>query len=183
MVDSDDRIPVWNTFFQLAWESARSVHEVTTGHPSQAIFDPWGGTLPQGRREVLAAVVLCSLAIEARANHLIEELAESGILSYETARAARRLPTKEKWFLIPARARSNSKIESASGPHQAIAQVCDLRNDFLHVDYSGILGKLPTADAMLSYFRRVVEAFEDMNVVLKRTAEPRPEVLRLGRFT
>ena len=182
MVGPDDRVPIWNTFFKLAWEGAKALHEVTTGSPSSSTFDPWGGTLPPGEREILATVVLCTLAIEARANHLIEELAESGMLGKETAKAARRLPTKEKWFLIPALARSSTQLDSGSGPHQAIAQVCDLRNDFLHVDYAGVRTRLPAAGTMLSYFQRIVEAFEDMNVVLNRVSVPRTEVLRLGRF-
>ncbi len=182
MVGPDSRVAIWNTYFKLAWEQAKAVHELSTGHSSKDTFRPWGGTLPDGEPEVLAVVVFCTLAIEARANHLIEELIEAGKISKDTGRAARWLPPRERWFLLPALAGSSAQLDSTAGPHQAVAQVCELRNDFLHVNYAALSAKLPTATTVLSYFQRVVEAFEDMNVLLGRIESPRAEVLRLGRF-
>ncbi len=131
---------------------------------------------------MLAAVVLCNLMIEARANHLIEELVESGKVSDGVGQAARWLPPKQKWFLLPALAGKASALDSKSGPHQTVAQVCDLRNDALHVKYATLRKRLPKPGAMLSYFQRIVAAMEDMNVVLARVPSQRPEVLRIGRF-
>lgn len=182
MADSDTRVPIWNSYFKLAWDQAKAVHEQATGVRSTAAFVPLGGTLSDGEPEVLAAVVLCALAIEARTNHLIDELVENDAISNDTGQAARWLPPKEKWFLIPALSGRPTQLDSATGPHQAVAQVCDLRNDLLHVNYDGLSKRLPSKETMLSYFRRVVEAFEDMNVVLGRIDEPRQEVLRLGSF-
>ncbi len=184
MTDLHNRVWIWNTFFKLAWTEAKRVFEIENRCESKDTFDPLGGTLPDREFHVMAAVVLCNLAIEARANHLIEELVEEGKISPDVGEAARWLPTKHKWFLIPALAGIPASLNSASGPHQAIAQLCDLRNDFLHVNYQGLKQRLPAAGTMLSYFRRFVEAMEDMNVVLKRDRNgPKPEVLKIGQFS
>jgi hypothetical protein len=106
-------------------------------------------------------------------------------LSEATGRAAQRLPPKEKWFLLPALAGSGAVLSADSGPHQAVAQICDLRNDAVHVNLAKLLDRLPTPDLMVSYFRRIVEAIEDMNVLLKRSGRengPLAEVLKIGRF-
>jgi hypothetical protein len=180
--DRDDRVAIWNSFFRLVWSEAKAVFE-TTGNAS---IDSFAATphLTDEQHHVLAAVVLCNLAIEARANHLIEDLVEKGKITQEVGRAAQRLPTKHRWFLIPTLAGVPAKLSSSAGPHQAVAQLCDLRNDFVHVNYAGLQAKLPSSAQLLSYYRRVVEALEDMNVVLGkggRTAA-KQEILKLGVF-
>jgi hypothetical protein len=156
-------------------------HNCTSG---SSAFDPVdGGTLPLDQHHTLAAIALCTLAIEARANHLIDELAEKG-LSEDTARAAKWLPTKEKWFLLPTLAVKGTKVSAAVPPHQAIAQLCDLRNNIMHVKFADIARKRPAVGTVESYFKGFVAAMEDMNVVLGRdVTAPRPEVLAKGRFT
>lgn len=184
MANHQDRVRIWNSFFKLAWREAKDIFELSNNCRSAETFDPAGGVLPSEEFHVLAAVVLCNLAIEARANHLIEELFEAGNISKEVARAARRLPPREKWFLIPTLAGSDVKLSADSGPHQAVAQLCELRNDVVHVDYTRLHGKLPKPNAMLSHFERFVEAMEDMNVILKRADRdgPLPQVISLGKF-
>ena len=183
MPTSDQRVAIWNSFFKLAWLEAKALYELGDG-PSTARCELLGGTLPEEEFHILAAVVMCNVAIEARANHLIEWLVESGKISPETGRAARWLPTREKWFLIPALAGVSKRLDSTAGPHQAIAQLCEMRNDALHVNYAKLHDRLPAAGTMLSYFQRFVEAMEDMNVVLGRgdRTAPLPDVLKLGRF-
>jgi hypothetical protein len=181
-VSVNERVPIWNAFFQLAWEQAKGIHELSAGRRNRRAFRPAGGTLPEIERRVLAAVVLCNLMIEARANHLIEELVESGRVSNDVGQAARFLPPKHKWFLLPTLAGGGTTLQSTSGPHQAVAQVCDLRNDALHVKYGALRKRLPNPGSMLSYFERIVAAMEDMNVVLGRVPSARPEVLKIGRF-
>ena len=140
--------------------------------------------MPRDQHHALAAITLCTLAIEARANHLIDELAEEGRLSKDTARAAKWLPTKEKWFLLPGLAGKGIQLNAATQPHQAIAQICDLRNEIMHVRFAEIARKLPAVGTIEGYFMGFVEAMEDMNIVLKRgVSAPRPEVLAKGRFT
>ena len=182
MTDPSDRVAIWNSFFKLAWLEAKRVFEVDKNCRSAQTFAP--GTLPEDQFNVLAAVVLCNLAIEARANHLIEELIEDGKITPDVGQAARRLPTKHKWFLLPALAGVPAGLSSSSGPHQAVAQLCDLRNDFLHINYKLMKERLPQPGTLLSYFQRFVEAMEDMNVVLQRDRPngPLPLVLDMGKF-
>ena len=183
MTEQHTRVTIWNSFFKLAWTEAKRVFEIENNCQSKDMFDPLGGTLPESEFHVLAAVVLCNLAIEARANHLIDELVETGKISADLGDAARWLPTKQKWFLIPTLAGVSNRLDSSSGPHQAIAQLCDLRNDFLHVNYQAMKQRLPAPGTMVSYFRRFVEAMEDMNVMLRRERNgPKPEVLKIGQF-
>ena len=176
------RVTIWNTFFRLAWSESKRVFELSMNCTSNNQFSPPGGTLGEEASHVLAALAFCVFSIEARANHLIEELREAGTIGFDLANAARWLPPKEKWFLLPALAGVRVQISSASGPHQAVAQLCDLRNDLMHVSYDQLAAKLPTAQTALSYFERFVEAMEDMNVILGRHQNPDPEVLRIGRF-
>jgi len=184
MTDPSDRVAIWNSFFKLAWQESKQIFEIDKGCQCKDIFDPLGGTLPDDQFHVLAAVVLCNLAIEARANHLIEELIEDKKITVDVGEAARWLPTKQKWFILPALAGIKADISSSAGPHQAVAQLCDLRNDFLHVNYKGMMERLPTPNTLVSYFQRFVEAMEDMNVVLGRNRPngPRPQVLKMGKF-
>jgi len=81
MTDQHNRITIWNRFFKLAWTEAKRVFEVENSCQSKDTFDPLGGSLPEPEFHVLAAVVLCNLAIEARAIHLIDELVEAGKIS------------------------------------------------------------------------------------------------------
>jgi hypothetical protein len=69
-------------------------------------------------------------------------------------------------------------------PHQAIAMICDLRNDLMHVKFEELTNKLPKPYTLLSYFENFVKAMEDMNVVLQRDRPTGPlkEVLDMGRF-
>ena len=182
MVEPTDRVKIWNSFFKLAWTEAQSVHEVSSGTTRAKEFEPLGGTLSPEEHHILATMVLCNLAIEARANHLLDELIERGKISHSEGEAARWLPTKHKWFLLPKLAGVTAKLDDASGPHQAVSQICSLRNNLLHVDYAGIQKQLPTPDGALSLFAKFVEAMEDMNVVLGRHNKHEKEVLKWSRF-
>jgi len=182
--DPKERVKIWNTFFKLARKEAESLHEASTGKESSKIDHFLGGTLPDEEFHAFATLVLCNLAIEARANHLIDELEEKGKITEDVAQAARWLRnTEHKWFLLPKLAGKRKRLDSSKGPHQAIRQICDLRNTLLHVNYPRLKRKLPKPDTTLSYFSRFVEAVEDMNVVLGRTKKARKKVLNIGRFT
>jgi len=183
MLEEKARVMIWNTFFKLAWSEAKALFEITTGRVSSKRFDPEGGTLPESEFHSLATLVLCALAIEARANHLIEELKEKDRILPDVAEAVQRLPAKYKWFLIPQLAGVTGAVDSDSGPHQSVKQICDLRNPLLHVDYSQLRSRLPTPNTTLSYFSRFVEAMEDMNVVLGRHDKASKKVLDIGRFS
>lgn len=183
MVDPADRVAIWNSFLKLSWTEAKRVFELSNDRQSQKTLEPLGGTLPDVEYHELATLALCTLAIEARANHLIDELVEEGKITQDVADAARWLPTKHKWFLIPRLAGVQSDLDSSAGPHQAVAQICDLRNDIIHVNYQRLKEKLPSPNTVLTYFKRFIEAMEDMNVILGRDIQaPRKKVLDIGDF-
>jgi len=183
ILSKDDRVRIWNSFFKLTWLEAKKVFELSNNCTCEDSFAPLGGTVPEEEFHILSALVLCCLSIEARANHLIDELHEHGKISSEIADAARYLPTKEKWFFLPTLAGIiPNTLSSDKQPHQAIKQLCDYRNALMHVKYKELTIKLPKAKQMLSYFDNFVKAMEDMNVVLKRHSEPNPRILDIGQF-
>lgn len=183
MADTQDRVRIWNSFFALAREEAKRVFEISENCKAKDDWSPKGGKLPEERIHTLATLVLCNLAIEARVNHLIGELLEEGRISKDVADAARLLPAKHKWFLLPALAGKSTTLSASSGPHQAIAEICALRNECIHVSYDQLLTNLPPAGKMLSCFKRFVEAMEDLNVVLGRHSQADPDILKIGTFS
>jgi hypothetical protein len=146
------------------------------GNPGRFTFDD-RGALPEEQARILATLAFTTLAIEARANHLIEEQEEQRNITSDVGRAARHPPPQLKWFLLPKLAGKPVQLDSSKLPHQAIAQICTLRNQLVHVDYTGLHNKLPTKAQTLGYFRGFVEAMTDMNVVLGRWSAPQPAVV------
>ncbi len=182
-ISNPDRVTMWNTFFKLAWDEAKIVFEKESNTTCKKTFKPAGGLLHTQEFHILASLTLCILAIEARANHLIDELLEKNIISEDEANAAQYLPPQNKWALLPKLAGKRSKIDYSRSPHSAISQICSLRNDIMHVRYSYIRRKLPNAKTLLSYFENFVIAMEDMNFILKRINKPRKTVLNIGSFS
>jgi hypothetical protein len=183
MINAQERVKIWNAFLKNAWLESRKLYEITRKKECSKKFDV--GATPELSEDAyhrLFAIIQCNLAIEARANHLIDELVEDDVITKDVGDAARWLPTRVKWFLIPTLAGKKNKLDSSSGPHQAIAQICDLRNEFIHVNYPSLKKSLPTAKTILSYFERFVEAMEDMNVVLGRHSEPNKDIINIGKF-
>ena len=178
-----DRVSVWNAFFRLAWSEAKAVFELENECEVGRDFDA-GPTpvLSEDEFHALALVVTCNLAIEARANHLLDELVEKHQVSEDVAAAVRHLPPKHKWFILPSLVGKSSKVSATDGPHQAVAQLCELRNDFIHVNYGSIKPRLQNKGELLSYFRRFCEAIDDMNVLLGRDGASNPAVVGQGSF-
>jgi hypothetical protein len=182
-MEDAQRVKVWNTYFKLAWSAAKAAHEDATGTKYADEFHPLGDTLSLQQHNAVAVLTLCTLAIEARANHLIDELVEQKEISDAVGRAARFLPTRAKWFLLPTLAGKSTKLRDDEIPHQAVATICDLRDALIHVKFDH-LTNLPNPGYLQSLFENFVVAMEDMNVVLGRNGElgRRPEVLRIGLF-
>ena len=106
-----DRVKIWNAFFFDAWQEAKAVHERKNG-PSTKQFGTRQLVLDEDQRSVLFLLAYCTLAIEARANHLIDEWFEKGRLRYEESEAAQRLAPNAKWFLLPRLAGSRKRLSS-----------------------------------------------------------------------
>ena len=182
MSKKEERVKIWNTYFKLTWEEAKSLHETSNNKTCQKTFNPAGDTLPTEEFHNLATLMLCNLAIEARANHLITELEEKGKLSKDMAYAAIRLPPDKKWFLLPTLAKVRKTLDSNTMPHQAISEICSLRNDLIHVKFTKLKDKLPPSRKTLILFKNFVAAMENMNVVLNRIRKERNRVVEIGEF-
>jgi hypothetical protein len=173
------RVPIWNSFLELAWREANFLSDSIQGKKSDRKLKLKGGTLPDNDYHTLALLVLCNLAIEARANHLIYEAKEKALIAGDVAKAVRWLRTEDKWFILPALARKKRRISSSQMPHQAISQICSYRNDLIHVNYKKLGRKpLPTPKSLISLYNNFVRAMENMNIVLKEKRKERKSVFK-----
>ena len=176
------RVRIWNSLTHLAWSQKELLCRISI--PASGLrrpFRPKGGLLTTEQETVIALLTFCTLAIEARANHLIDTLLEDEKISEAEADAAQRLAPDQKWFLIPRLAKRRRILHGNIAPHQAIKEICACRNALVHVNYARLSSQLPSTSKMLSLFRGFVEAVEDMNVVLGRSRKVRSTVLARGR--
>jgi hypothetical protein len=114
------------------------VFELSGQGKSVDVFNVDGGTLPATAAHVLGAITLCNLAIEARVNHLLDEFVEEGKISADVAEAVRWIRTEQKWFMIPYLYGLPDKLDGDQPPHQAIQQLCGLRNNLMHVKFEAL---------------------------------------------
>lgn len=178
-MSKNERVKIWNSFLELARDQAEMLSKVSNGEKTSRNSMLKGGALPYEKHHVLALLLLCNLAIEARANHLIHELQERGKITEKVAEAALWLPTEHKWFFLPILAKTSTKIKTDQPPHQAISQICGYRNDLIHVRYAKLNKKpLPTPRNMISLYNNFVRAMENMNVIIKGIRKERKTVLK-----
>jgi hypothetical protein len=78
LLPKDDRIRIWNALFHQAWSQACDLAKTKGKAPKRGYFAP---RLILSKEEQLRLLLLahCILAIEARANHLIDEMVEEGV--------------------------------------------------------------------------------------------------------
>jgi hypothetical protein len=114
---NSERVKIWNSLLCLAHSQKERLR---TGPPllhSGPALHPKGGRLSPEQEAVVGLLTFCTLALEARANHLIEELYEKGRISDPEARAAQRLTPEHKWFLLPHLAGRRKSLVSRFGNH------------------------------------------------------------------
>jgi hypothetical protein len=181
-LDNPERVRIWNSFFLEAWTTAKALYDASAATSSRNIFKPQGGTLSDEDKAVLLILTHCTLAIEARANHLIDELVERGRLTDEVAEAVQRLQPRDKWFLLPKLYGSRKTLQKDRPPHQAVAEICSRRNALVHVNIRRLKDQLPKPQKMLSLFEQFGKAIADMNVVLRRTRRLQQKLVTVGRF-
>ncbi len=182
---AETRVVMWNSYFKMAWTSAKSVAEINTGRKIASSWPQRSATqtLPDNQYAVFATLMSCCLAIEARTNHLIEEMLEEGRITEREADAAKRVPLRERWFFLPKLKGCRKRIRADATPHQAISQIWRHRNVLIHVPFQdGSRSRLPNAAECQRLFRNFVAAMEDMNVILGRIKKARDRVLQMGRF-
>jgi hypothetical protein len=172
------RVERWNAFLHLARDATRAVDTeslATTPRDSKRS----GARLSEQQEAILAALSFCTLAVEARINHLVHEEHEEGRLSRRERDAMLRLPLEHRWFLLPRITGRRRQLSSDGEPHEAIAQICAARNDLVHVRFAELRQRLPNVGEMVGLYNDFIRAMEDMNVVLGRTPKPRHAVLAL----
>ncbi len=182
MATNRERVEIWNSFRKLAWSEAKSLKAIMTGSKEVQNIKLKGGILPDDKYRTLSLLVLCNLAIEARANHLIHEIRERNKLTIEEAEIFQWLSTGNKWFLLPKLAGVKKRPEKNKMPHQAISRICSYRNNLIHVKYEKIVGNsgnaLPNPREMISLYNNFVRAVENMNVILGWMRKERKSVLK-----
>ncbi len=137
-----ERVQVWNTFFKLARDSGISLKKLQKPSWEGSEHQFSGGLLDDKKMGSLALIAWCFLALESRANHLLEELYENGALSKKEVEAIRFLRTDQKWALLPKLAGKTSRIDFSQSPHSCVAELSALRNDIFHVNYDRLLKRL-----------------------------------------
>jgi hypothetical protein len=182
LLPENDRIRIWNTLFRQARIEACNLAKATGKIPKISSFHP-RFLLSEGEQSRLLLLAYCTLAIEARVNHLIDELVEKGRLDEREAVSIQRLSADAKWFLLPKIAGVKKRLRRDSSPHQAVAEICAHRNVLFHVNFRRLKDGLPNAGKMLALFRDFVVAMEDMNVLLRRVRRRRNRVLDIGFFS
>jgi hypothetical protein len=103
MAAPEQRVTIRNSFFRLAWSESNRVFERSRNCTTNNQFSPSGGTLGEEASHVLAALVFWVFSIEARANHLIEELREAAKIGPDLASTVRWLPglSAERYTACP----------------------------------------------------------------------------------
>lgn len=177
-----DRVRLWNSFFHLARRDAKALFELREGCEAVEPPQSLGGMLSAEQTAVLGTLALCTLAVEARANHLIQKLVDQRRLSPEEGEAAEHLSTDQKWSLLPKLAGRRRRIRRDRRPHQAICEICSLRNDVVHVRFGKLSTKLPPPDKMLSLYAGFVDAMVDMNNILGDSRGYPRRVQQMARF-
>ncbi len=160
-LDNPERVKFWNSVLDLA--RAHAV-DLSQGGGISGGKRLKGGKLSAERQSSLAVLTFATLAIEARANHLIDELREEGKITADVAEAAQRLLPGYRWFILPKLAGRRRGLRDDIPPHQAIKRICSRRNPLMHFKFSRL--QLFPRGEMISLFNDFVDAMEDMNVAL-----------------
>ena len=131
---------------------------------------------------MLALLVQCTLAVEARANHLIDELIEKSEITEAEGRTAQQLPARDKRFLLPRIAGVKTPLSDKTIPHQAIVEICTMRNNLAHVNFKRLRSALPNPSKMLALVRDFGLAVDGMNIKLKRSRKGNTRLRAVGKF-
>ena len=167
-LENAERVKFWNSVLDLARAHAVDLSQGGKISGGQSLK---GGKLSAEQQSSLAVLTFATLAIEARTNHLIDELREEGKITDNEAEAARFLRPEHKWFILPKLAGRSRKLRDDVPPHQAIKEICRQRNNLMHFNFGRL--RLPSRREMISLFNQFVDAMEEMNVVLRYVRRPR----------
>jgi hypothetical protein len=164
-MEPENRVEVWNSYFCEAHEFAKKLkNDNEPGCPTMK-----GGILPSEKHYSLMTILHLALAIEARSNHLIHELNDEEIINKKLRDAVRNVRAEYKWAILPL-LKKKEKINFDRKPHNAILEICQLRNNLIHLSYNDekFIDKIPNKNKTLQLFNSFIDAEEEMNVILGR---------------
>ncbi len=101
MSTRQERVEIRNSFLHLARNSIVELVRAGNVGSSPRRSRAAGDRLSEQRERVLAALAFCTLAIEARINHLAYEEREANRITEKEFDAILHLPPQHKWFLLP----------------------------------------------------------------------------------
>ena len=177
-----ERVEVWNAFLSLAREQGVAI--------KKSLEPKWADKLSpnvilqaerlsEDETRRLSLLTWCMLSIEARANHLIEERVQKGLLPQDKARSILTKNNFEhKWRFLANAACQGIKLDET--PHDSVRKLQQLRTGIMHVEFEKVKNGLPSAAECLDLFNDWIKAMEDMNVRLGRHEKPDPTVLTIA---
>lgn len=179
MTDSSDRVMMWNSYLAEARNNARKLEE-SSDISDISDIPLEGNTLSPEAHYSLMTILHIAHAIEARTNHYLHELEETGKVTKKERDALKWLNIKNRWILLPRIACVDEHIDLDKWPHLAVSRIHKLRNKYFHVKFEEkrIVREIPKKNETLQLYNMFIEAQENMNVVLERIDAERPDVLK-----
>jgi hypothetical protein len=156
------------------------VHEHAFGKRVQHT-PPDFGFLPAEAAAVANALVMLCIAIEARANHMIDEVAEDGKWRGKLSPDAvkRQHDFWQKWSRLPHNAGVGSGYDKAK--HRVVLEVFEYRDLLMHAKFDEAKS-LPGPKELVALYSRWIDAMDEMNCIV-RSVPRNPEIQKLKVFT
>ncbi len=169
MVRELDRVKIWNSYLLEARKFANDLKKLT-GDMNFPPVSLAGGTLSKEEHYIMMTIIHSVLAAEARANHLLHDLKEKGLINERLRNVILKSNVKTRWALLPELAGKQYELSYDKSPHRAVSELFKYRNQLIHVIYreEDFIQKLPTKSKTIGLYNDFVEAMEDMNVILGR---------------
>lgn len=167
-IENVDRVEIWNSYLSEAKRFAEKLKDCGD-NDDPSYFTLKGGTLPAKEYYIMMTVIHSALSIEARTNHLLQELREKNEIGGKLFELVLYSKVKDKWRLLPELVNSPHNIDYDMTPHHAISTLFKLRNKFVHISFErdNIFQGL-TKNNIIGYYNQWIEAMEEMNVILER---------------
>lgn len=173
----DNRVKFWNS---LLVEARKYLVHLNDEHNCTCIegIEVEGETLVDEKHKSLLAISLLVLALEARTSHLAHVLMESGKINMVEREEIKSRNIKQRWKKIAQK--SGKTIDFNAWPHDSIKELFKLRNDIFHANfqYTTLISKLPSKTDCVLLYNNIIEAEEDMNVIMEIITEKRVDVIK-----
>lgn len=127
----------------------------------------------------LAMLAFCCLAIEARVNHMTDEMVKDKRLDPKAGRKLLKNKNfRQRWFGLAAQV--GAPLDKTKEPHKTIWKLFDIRDAIFHAKFDDLIAQLAKL-THYKFFTEFVYAMDDYNAKLRRVPT-NPEVRRIGEF-